>query len=51
VPRVLVWDGGSAIGRWPGGRVELTAECQAFRATLAADFNASSFELAESLAR
>jgi transposase len=36
VPRVLVWDGESAIGRWRGGRVELTAECQAFRGTLAA---------------
>jgi transposase len=35
VPRVLVWDGESAIGRWRGGRVELTAECQAFRGTLA----------------
>ena len=36
VPRVLVWDGEGAIGRWRGGRVELTAECQAFRGTLAA---------------
>jgi transposase len=36
VPRVLVWDGESAIGRWRGGRVELTAECQAFHGTLAA---------------
>jgi transposase len=35
VPRVLVWDGEGAIGRWRGGRVELTAECQAFRGTLA----------------
>jgi transposase len=35
VPRVLVWDGESAIGRWRAGRVELTAECQAFRGTLA----------------
>jgi transposase len=35
-PRVLVWDGEGAIGRWRGGRVELTAECQAFRGTLAA---------------
>jgi transposase len=33
-PRVLVWDGEGAIGRWRGGRVELTAECQAFRGTL-----------------
>jgi transposase len=35
-PRVLVWDGEGAIGRWRGGRVELTSECQAFRGTLAA---------------
>jgi transposase len=34
VPRVLVWDGESAIGRWRGGRSELTAECQAFRGVL-----------------
>ena len=33
-PRVLVWDGEGAIGRWRGGRVELTEECQAFRGTL-----------------
>jgi transposase len=36
VPRVLVWDGEGAIGRWRGGRVELTAACQAFRGTLGA---------------
>jgi transposase len=36
VPRVLVWDGEGAIGRWRGGRVELTQECQAFRGTLGA---------------
>jgi transposase len=36
VPRTLVWDGEGAIGRWRGGRPELTAECQAFRGTLAA---------------
>jgi transposase len=36
VPRVLVWDGEGAIGRWRGGRVELTADCQAFRGTLGA---------------
>jgi transposase len=36
VPRVLVWDGESAIGRWRAGKVELTGECQAFRGTLAA---------------
>ncbi|MFL5910387.1 MAG: IS21 family transposase [Gaiellaceae bacterium] len=35
-PRVLVWDGEGAVGRWRAGRVELTAECQAFRGTLAA---------------
>jgi transposase len=34
VPRVLVWDGEGAVGRWRGGRAELTAECQAFRGTL-----------------
>jgi hypothetical protein len=28
VPRVLVWDGEGAIGRWRGGRSELTAECR-----------------------
>lgn len=36
VPRVLVWDGEGSIGRWRGGRSELTAECQAFRGTLGA---------------
>ena len=36
VPRVLVWDGEGAIGRWRGGRSELTRECQAFRGTLGA---------------
>jgi transposase len=36
VPRVLVWDGESAVGRWRGGRSELTAECQAFRGVLGA---------------
>jgi transposase len=35
VPRVLVWDGGAAIGRWRRGRSELTAATQAFRGTLA----------------
>jgi transposase len=34
VPRVLVWDGEGAIGRWRAGRPELTAGCQAFRGTL-----------------
>jgi transposase len=36
VPRVLVWDGEGAIGRWRAGRAELTVECQAFRGTLGA---------------
>jgi transposase len=36
VPRTLVWDGEGAIGRRRAGRIELTAECQAFRGTLAA---------------
>jgi transposase len=36
VPRVLVWDGEGAIGRWRGGRSELTRQCQAFRGTLGA---------------
>lgn len=34
VPRVMVWDGESAVGRWRGGRSELTRDCQAFRGTL-----------------
>jgi transposase len=37
VPRVLVWDGEGAIGRWRGGKVELTRECQAVRGTLGAN--------------
>jgi transposase len=36
VPRVLVWDGEGAVGRWRGGRSELTADCHAFRGTLGA---------------
>jgi transposase len=36
VPRTLVWDGEGAVGRWRGGKPVLTAECQAFRGTLAA---------------
>jgi transposase len=36
LPRVLVWDGEGGIGRWRGGRSELTAQCQAFRGTLGA---------------
>src|SRR3954467_5278226 len=35
VPRVCVWDGEGAVGRWRSGRSELTAACQAFRGTLA----------------
>jgi transposase len=36
VPRVLVWDGEGAVGRWRGGRSELTIDCQGFRGTLGA---------------
>jgi transposase len=36
VPRVLVWDGEGAIGRWRAGKPELTGHCQAFRGTLGA---------------
>jgi transposase len=36
VPRVLVWDGEGAIGRWRAGKAELTSDCQAFRGTLGA---------------
>jgi transposase len=36
VPRVLVWDGEGAIGRWRAGKAELTGDCQAFRGTLGA---------------
>jgi transposase len=35
VPRALVWDGEGAVGRWRGGRSELTEACQGFRGTLA----------------
>lgn len=35
VPRVLVWDGEGAVGRWRARQPELTAACQAFRDTLA----------------
>ena len=35
VPRVLVWDGERAVGRWRGRRSELSGECQGFRGTLA----------------
>ena len=34
VPRTLVWDGEGAIGRWRGGKTELTGDCQAFRGVL-----------------
>ena len=34
VPKALVWDGESAVGRWRGRRMELTAATQAFRGTL-----------------
>jgi transposase len=34
VPRVLVWDGEAAIGRWRPRQPELTAACQAFRGVL-----------------
>ena len=34
VPKVLVWDGEGAVGRWRARQVELTADCQAFRGTL-----------------
>lgn len=34
VPRVLVWDGEGAVGRWRGGRTELTDDCHWFRGTL-----------------
>jgi transposase len=36
VPRVLVWDGEGAIGRWRQRQPELTRECHAFRGTLGA---------------
>ena len=34
VPKVLVWDGEAAVGRWRARRAELTGDCQAFRGTL-----------------
>jgi transposase len=34
VPRLLVWDGEGAIGRYRRGGSELTSHCQAFRGTL-----------------
>jgi transposase len=36
VPKVLVWDGESAVGRRRGRCTELTGDCQGFRGTLAA---------------
>jgi transposase len=34
VPRLLVWDGEGAVGRWRARRSELTGACQAFRGVL-----------------
>jgi transposase len=34
VPRVLVWDNESAVGKWRGGKPELTAAMNAFRRML-----------------
>jgi transposase len=34
VPKVLVWDGEGAVGRWRARRIELTGDCQGFRGTL-----------------
>ena len=34
VPRVLVWNGEAAVGRWRPRQPELTAACQAFRGVL-----------------
>jgi transposase len=36
VPRVWVWDGEGAVGRWRRRQPELTADCHAFRGTLGA---------------
>jgi transposase len=36
VPRVLVWDGEAAVGRWRPRQPELTAVCQGFRGVLGA---------------
>jgi transposase len=36
VPRVLVWDGEGAVGRWRARQPELTAACHAFRGVLGA---------------
>ena len=37
VPRVLVWDGEGAIGRWRARKPELAQACQAFRGVLGAE--------------
>ena len=34
VPRVLVWDGEAAVGRWRARQPELTTACQGFRGVL-----------------
>ena len=34
VPRVLVWDGEAAVGRWRPRQPQLTAACQGFRGVL-----------------
>lgn len=36
MPRVLVWDGEGAVGRWRPKEPELTAACHAFRGVLGA---------------
>ena len=36
VPRVLVWDGEGAVGRWRPRQSELTSACQGFRGVLGA---------------
>jgi transposase len=36
VPRVLVWDGEAAVGRWRPRQSELTTDCQGFRGVLGA---------------
>jgi transposase len=36
VPRVFVFDGEGAVGRWRSGKSELTEACQGFRGTLGA---------------
>jgi transposase len=36
VPRVLVWDGEAAVGRWRPRQPQLTTACHAFRGVLGA---------------